>query len=86
VRVDVRLGVRVDVRASGWSACSAAHIIFIRLAFGGGATAQAGLVSAMAVMAVVSLVSNVSECPAGSVLGAVPHRYSGLVTDRSTVR
>jgi hypothetical protein len=35
VRVDVRLGVRVDVRASGWGACSAAHIIFIRLAIEG---------------------------------------------------
>src|SRR5207253_10701295 len=32
VRVDVRLGVRVDVRASGSGACSAAHIIFIRRA------------------------------------------------------
>ena len=27
MRVDVRVGVRVDVRADGWGACSAAHII-----------------------------------------------------------
>jgi len=26
---DVRVGVRVDVRADGWGACSAAHIIFV---------------------------------------------------------
>jgi hypothetical protein len=31
----VRVGVRVDVRASGWGACSAAHIIFIPLAIEG---------------------------------------------------
>src|SRR5438105_15036163 len=28
---DVRVGVRVDVRAGGWGACSAAHIIFTRM-------------------------------------------------------
>ena len=30
MRVDVRVGVRIAVRADGWGACSAAHIIFIR--------------------------------------------------------